>query len=111
MEMVLALLILLPLLLVAIVYVGSAVFLVWTTIKGVSRLRFSLRSLMLTVVGGATCVTLLVNQKYPLLGLLGLVCTSIYVMILVSHLLALGSAPAPANAVRPVIEKPNPNAV
>ena len=109
MEMVLALLILLPLLLAAIVYLASAVILVWTTIKGISRLRFSLRSLMLTVVGGGTCATLLVNQTYPLLGLLGLVCTSIYVTILVSHLLSLGGAPA--NVVRPVIEKPNPNAV
>ena len=84
----------------ALLTLGSVLIVVWTVVRGMFNLRFSLRTLMLMVVSGAICVTLLMNRSYPLISMFGWVLSAMYVTTLGSYLLLLGGVAPNSSAVR-----------
>ncbi len=63
-----------------------------TVVKGVLRSRFSLRTLMITVLSGGACATMLMDRHESVL-IAGAACSTIYVTAIVSYLLSVGGAP------------------
>lgn len=78
--------------------IAGSILTIITVARGILRMRFSLRTLMIVMLSGGACATMVLDRAHPMVMIFGVLFSTIYFTVIASYVLVRAAVPdAPEN--------------